>query len=119
MNWQRFSASCTASLLVFVVLMTGVTAPAQAKSLTFKVPNRNAPKVTSGAASRNGSQACVLKDQPLFKAFMPKPRAQEVSYSLTTSRTPVLLVYVPQSTAQKPFTKQFYPRQHPAFSVSI
>ncbi len=100
MNWQRFSSSCTAFLLGLAVAIAGVTTPAAAKSLTFKVPSRSAPKVTSGAASRTGSQACVLKDQPLFKALVPKPRDKEVNYSLTTSRSPVLFVYVPQSTAQ-------------------
>jgi hypothetical protein len=99
MNWQRFSSSCTASLLVFSAI-AGVIAPVQAKSLTFKVPNRSAPKVTTGAASRTGNQACVLKDQPSFKALVPKPRDKEVNYSLTTAQTPVLFVYVPQSTAQ-------------------
>jgi Domain of Unknown Function (DUF928) len=98
MNWQRFSASCTASLLALVIV--GIAPLVQAKSLTFKVPNRNAPKVTSGAASRTGTQACVQRNQPMFRALVPKPKAQEMNYSLTTSRTPTLLVYVPQSTAQ-------------------
>ena len=100
MNWQRFSSAYTAFLLVFSVAIGSVAPPAQAKNLTFKVPNRSAPKVTSGAASRTGTQACVLKDQPLFRALVPKPRDKEMNYSLTTSRSPVLFVYVPQSTAQ-------------------
>jgi Domain of Unknown Function (DUF928) len=96
MNWQRVCMSLTASSLACAIALLANIPLAQAKSLTFKVPKRTPPKVTSGAASRSGQQACVAQNQAPFRALVPKP----TNYGLTTAKAPVLLVYIPKSSAQ-------------------
>ncbi len=83
-----------AALLLSASLAWGIATPGLAAPvLKFKPPSRGTPPITGGAASRSGG-ACILGKEPL-RALMPSS-----NYGLTTAADPVLLVYVPQSTAK-------------------
>jgi hypothetical protein len=89
---NRQSTAC-AALLVGALAWSLATPSLASPLLKFKPPSRGTPPITGGAASRSGG-ACILGQEPL-KALMPRS-----NYGLTAVADPVLLVYVPQSTAK-------------------
>jgi hypothetical protein len=61
--------------------------------ITFRPPNRGAPPVTSGAASRGDWSDCTASTDALT-ALIPSSRL-----GLSASQEPVLMVYIPETSA--------------------
>ncbi|NJN58110.1 MAG: DUF928 domain-containing protein [Leptolyngbyaceae cyanobacterium SL_5_9] len=61
--------------------------------ITFRPPNRGAPPVTSGAASRGDWSDCTASTDALT-ALIPSSRL-----GLSVSQEPVLMVYIPETSA--------------------
>jgi hypothetical protein len=108
MNWTRFSLSFVmlgAIALSIPLPSLAQTAPARpahstaqqqrsrTSRITFRPPNRGAPPVTSGAASRGDWGDCTSSSDALT-ALIPTS-----SLGLSASQEPTLLVYVPETSA--------------------
>lgn len=107
MNWKCLSLPLM--LVWAIALSTTPFSPSQAQTaprrpaaqqhsrtsrITFRPPNRGAPPVTSGAASRGDWSTCTSSTETLT-ALIPTS-----SLGLSTSQTPTLLVYVPETSAE-------------------
>jgi Domain of Unknown Function (DUF928) len=98
----RYTLLAIALLMALSVIPMWI-APSMAKGrVTFKPPGTQAPKSSTGGASRDGS-SCGVATTKANKNLFITPLIPKTNIGLTVAERPAIFVYVPETNAKKAF----------------